>query len=258
MAEGNGDAEGPDHGPPKRQNSTMLSAESQAVFSTLNKRSTRTGSGDTSSVLRFASFVDVIQELAADGDDANDGMAALLKTMIIEDAKLTKKNVRKLVSWFKEIEAAIGSRPSLEVMEKQFPLDDMMTPSIETHDNGAILVFGGIAMDMIGEVDHFPTPNSTLEASDFRTAPGGKGANEAVACGNLGTTVYVVGRVGNDDFGRTMVKRLAAYGPLVSLGCIVVSLYSQFFIVWLKVCEHGRHRGRRGSRNWVCLDRDSK
>mmetsp|Transcript_7081 Transcript_7081/g.18163 ORF Transcript_7081/g.18163 Transcript_7081/m.18163 type:complete len:1087 (+) Transcript_7081:3-3263(+) len=62
---------------------------------------------------------------------------------------------------------------------------------------------------MIGEVVHFPTPNSTLEASDFRTAPGGKGGNEAVACGRLGSPVYIVGRVGNDDFGRTLTKQLS-------------------------------------------------
>jgi ribokinase len=66
-------------------------------------------------------------------------------------------------------------------------------------------------MDMIGEVDNFPKPNSTQEANDFRTACGGKGANEAVACGKLDTRCYVVGRVGSDDFGRTMTKRLAEW-----------------------------------------------
>lgn len=113
-----------------------------------------------------------------------------------------------------DVEAKIDQRPAprmREVLEKQFPLDEIEVKHNPGHDShGAILVFGGIAMDMIGEVDHFPTPNSTLEASDFRTAPGGKGANEAVACGNLGTSVYVVGRVGDDDFGRTMKQRLAA------------------------------------------------
>eukprot|EP00038_Savillea_parva_P005391 m.153156 g.153156 ORF g.153156 m.153156 type:complete len:1368 (-) comp11709_c0_seq1:4205-8308(-) len=198
---------------PKRQQSTIsLSAESQAVFRGTHGRkgsSLRGGSGGKS-LTRVGTFLHVLTELAQPGTEGEE-LGNVLREALVDDVKLTKADIRRLIGWFKDVEMAIEHRPTLDVMEKQFSLESIKQKQIEKHDNGAILVFGGIAMDMIGEVDHFPTPNSTLEASDFRTAPGGKGANEAVACGNLGTTVYVVGRVGNDDFGRTMVKRLAAY-----------------------------------------------
>ena len=74
----------------------------------------------------------------------------------------------------------------------------------------AVVVMGSINMDLIATTDSFPKPNSNQPGTDFKTIPGGKGANEAVACGRLGVPVWMIGRVGEDDFGRIMMTRLSA------------------------------------------------
>lgn len=51
---------------------------------------------------------------------------------------------------------------------------------------------------------------------NFSTAPGGKGANQAVQCSRLGAEVTMVGRVGNDAFGRAMLQAVSDSGVDVS------------------------------------------
>ena len=46
----------------------------------------------------------------------------------------------------------------------------------------------------------------------FYTAPGGKGANQAVAAARMGAHVKMVGRVGDDVFGPPMLDDLRGYG----------------------------------------------
>jgi ribokinase len=79
-----------------------------------------------------------------------------------------------------------------------------------------ILVFGSINMDLVSRVPHLPAPGETLRGSDFFTAPGGKGANQAVACARLGASVAMVGRVGEDDFGAALREGLNKTGVDVS------------------------------------------
>jgi len=71
-----------------------------------------------------------------------------------------------------------------------------------------ILVVGSINMDLVVRVPHSPAPGETVLGGDFETFPGGKGANQAVAAARLGGEVTMVGRVGQDDFGNTLIKTL--------------------------------------------------
>src|SRR5262249_15557844 len=48
--------------------------------------------------------------------------------------------------------------------------------------------------------------------TEFLTIPGGKGANQAVAAARLGGMVYMVGAVGDDDFGRDLIDGLGSSG----------------------------------------------
>ena len=54
---------------------------------------------------------------------------------------------------------------------------------------------------MIMQLDKIPFPGETLIGNQFSTAPGGKGANQAVAAARLGGNVSFVGCVGNDQLG---------------------------------------------------------
>lgn len=71
-----------------------------------------------------------------------------------------------------------------------------------------ILVVGSINMDLVVRVPHPPVPGETVLGGEFETFPGGKGANQAVAASRMGGEVAMVGRVGSDDFGDTLIQGL--------------------------------------------------
>ena len=76
----------------------------------------------------------------------------------------------------------------------------------------SIVVFGSINMDLIARVPRLPAPGETLTGHGFMTAPGGKGANQAVACARLGAVTRLIGRLGDDVFGGMLRESLAGYG----------------------------------------------
>ena len=64
-------------------------------------------------------------------------------------------------------------------------------------------------MDLVVTTDRLPTPGETLKGRAFATYPGGKGANQAVGAARLGCDVSMMGRVGDDDFGQSLINILA-------------------------------------------------
>jgi ribokinase len=80
----------------------------------------------------------------------------------------------------------------------------------------SIIVFGSINMDLVVRVPRLPAPGETLRGSDFFTAPGGKGANQAAACARLSAPVAMIGRVGDDVFGTALLDGLKTLGVDVS------------------------------------------
>lgn len=73
---------------------------------------------------------------------------------------------------------------------------------------GHIVVVGSINMDLVVRAPHLPQPGETILGRDFKTFPGGKGANQAVAASRLGGHVKMIGRVGNDAFGAELLRTL--------------------------------------------------
>jgi ribokinase len=74
--------------------------------------------------------------------------------------------------------------------------------------SGHIVVVGSINMDLVVRAPHLPQPGETILGSDFKTFPGGKGANQAVAAARLGGRVKMIGRVGSDAFGAQLLQTL--------------------------------------------------
>jgi ribokinase len=75
-----------------------------------------------------------------------------------------------------------------------------------------IVVVGSSNTDMVVSAPALPRPGETVHGSQFHTIPGGKGANQAVAAARLGAETAMVGRVGDDDFGRHLRQTLADNG----------------------------------------------
>ncbi len=71
-----------------------------------------------------------------------------------------------------------------------------------------ICVIGGINIDLVSLSSRFPNPGETLLGEDFNVFPGGKGANQAVAVGNLGGLVTCLGKVGDDAFSKIAIDNL--------------------------------------------------
>ena len=79
-----------------------------------------------------------------------------------------------------------------------------------------IMVIGIFVMDLIASTKKVPNSGETVIGMNFRTAPGGKGANQAVAAKRLGGNVTFVCKVGNDVFGNESVQAYAAEGMDIS------------------------------------------
>jgi ribokinase len=73
-----------------------------------------------------------------------------------------------------------------------------------------IIVIGSINLDLIANVDRLPGPGETVGGSGFATAPGGKGANQALAAARAGAAVRMVGAVGKDSFAAEALALLRA------------------------------------------------
>lgn len=71
-----------------------------------------------------------------------------------------------------------------------------------------ICVIGSLNMDLVVNVDIMLKPGQTIIGSNFKEVPGGKGANQAVAMARLNGNVSMIGKVGEDGFGQTLINSL--------------------------------------------------
>ncbi len=76
-----------------------------------------------------------------------------------------------------------------------------------------ILVAGSANLDFVVRAEHIPAPGETVLGRDFKTFPGGKGANQAVACtraGGVPTAMLLA--LGNDAFATPLLESLTQTG----------------------------------------------
>ena len=94
----------------------------------------------------------------------------------------------------------------------------MSTLQFATSQGKPVVVVGSLNMDLVMRTPRVPVGGETLHGYEFSTLPGGKGANQAVACARLGAKVSMIGQVGNDGFGTTLRDGLAADG--IDVACV--------------------------------------
>ena len=72
----------------------------------------------------------------------------------------------------------------------------------------SITVIGSINMDLVGTTNQLPRAGETLSGTSFKMTPGGKGANQAVGLSRLGANVDLIGKIGDDIFGKELISNL--------------------------------------------------
>ena len=71
-----------------------------------------------------------------------------------------------------------------------------------------IVIVGSINMDVTLNVSRLPHSGETVLASGQSSWPGGKGANQAIGVSRFGADAFMVGRLGNDVYGKQLFERL--------------------------------------------------
>jgi ribokinase len=81
-----------------------------------------------------------------------------------------------------------------------------------------VSVVGSLHLDILVEAPRLPATDETLAGRSWSQKCGGKGGNQAVAAARFGAKVAMGGRLGDDDFGRTLLANLKTAG--VDVSCI--------------------------------------
>ena len=102
-----------------------------------------------------------------------------------------------------------------------------------------VVVFGSINIDLVVEVSHLPIKGETVIGNRFFTTAGGKAANQAVAVAKLGIPVHLIGQVGDDNFGQTLLQNLQTAG--VQTDKITVNPHTHSGIASITVDEEGNN-----------------
>jgi ribokinase len=80
-----------------------------------------------------------------------------------------------------------------------------------------IVVIGSVNLDLVARCERLPRPGETVTGATFSRIPGGKGANQAVACARLGADVTFLCAVGADELAEEALAGLREAGVELSL-----------------------------------------
>ncbi len=75
-----------------------------------------------------------------------------------------------------------------------------------------ILVIGSSNVDRVMKVEHFPQAGETIIGKSIDIFPGGKGANQAYACGRLGGETCFLSLIGSDEDGALILHNMKTAG----------------------------------------------
>jgi ribokinase len=121
-----------------------------------------------------------------------------------------------------------------------------------------VTILGSINVDLVAYTLEatLPKPGQTVFGSLFEKNYGGKGANQAVQAARMGVRTRLIGRVGDDDFGRDYVKHLHDEGVVTDL---VDSVNASTGLAHIMVASSGENciviiPGANGKVNGAFLD----
>ena len=75
-----------------------------------------------------------------------------------------------------------------------------------------VVVVGSLNLDLVVSAERIPSPGETVTGTGYHEYPGGKGLNQAVAAARAGARVAMVGAVGDDGAGETLLAVLTDDG----------------------------------------------
>ncbi|SMO90044.1 ribokinase [Melghirimyces algeriensis] len=81
-----------------------------------------------------------------------------------------------------------------------------------TDRQARVAVIGSLNMDVVVQAARLPQIGETVTGDSVYFIPGGKGANQAVSAARLGASTVMVGSVGTDSFGQTLLESLEQSG----------------------------------------------
>src|SRR5271165_6254294 len=84
--------------------------------------------------------------------------------------------------------------------------------SEEIRTPARVVVLGSLHLDILVHASDRPKKGETLPGSAWGYKAGGKGGNQAVAAAQFGARASMVGRVGDDDFGKRLLRHLMDAG----------------------------------------------
>ena len=95
-------------------------------------------------------------------------------------------------------------------------------------------------MDLVVRIDRLPSAGETITGQQFFYAPGGKGANQAVASARMGVHTKMVGRVGQAPFGETL--RLQLIEASVDSSGVVINETTSSGVALITVDENAQNQ----------------
>lgn len=75
-----------------------------------------------------------------------------------------------------------------------------------------IIVMGSFVTDLMGRAAHIPVDGETVKGTFFKSGPGGKGGNQAVAAARAGGNVAMITKLGRDAFGDMALENFVKEG----------------------------------------------
>lgn len=96
------------------------------------------------------------------------------------------------------------------------PRGKEIMPEIQEGDSAAfpagmgkkIIVVGNIMMDILINTEEPPASDKIVTADNVISVPGGKATDQAIGVGKLGGFAYILGRMGDDSEGKSIINQL--------------------------------------------------